>query len=161
MLRGHGAGDLTWIKRWAGRERDTVVIGQFCPSIEQLTMMNRIFRHVAPATVLALAAGCASVAPADRPRTNAILTSGGVVSYTAASESGPRVSVAEIDGRPVDRPYGPLELAPGKHAVTLKCGNSVTTNIVTVAAGEVYQFNAAAGAKGCIGSLSRLPPSRT
>ncbi len=126
-------------------------------------MMNRTFRHVAPAVVLVLAAGCAGTAPADRPRTTAIITSGDVISYTAAAESGPRVSVVEIDGKPVDRPHGPLELAPGKHVVTLKCGHSVTTSIVTMAAGEVYQFNAAAavGATGCIGSLSRLRSSRT
>jgi hypothetical protein len=121
-------------------------------------MNNRMFGFGQSVVVLALIAGCASVAPADHLRKGAILTSGDTVSYAGSSGSGPRASLVKIDGNAVDQPYGPIELEPGVHQVTMKCDNSVTTHSITVAAGEVYQFMTAysSGGKGCVASLSRL-----
>ena len=115
--------------------------------------------HIASIIVIAvmLLAGCATPpAPSSRLKSVAIIASGDTVSYTSADGLG--VSVAEIDGKPVASPYGPIELEPGKHTVTMKCGDTVKTNTVTVAAGEVYQFNkiVSSGVKGCVGSLSRV-----
>ena len=116
--------------------------------------------HIASVLVIAvlLLAGCAAQpAASGRLKSGAIITSGDTVSYTSA-DSASGVSVTEIDGKPVDSPYGPIELAPGKHTVTMKCGDAVKTNAVTVAAGEVYQFGkiASPGVKGCVGSLLRV-----
>jgi len=44
--------------------------------------------------------------------------------------------LVEIDGKPVAKPYGPIELAPGPHSVTMKCGDSTKTSSVTVGGGE-------------------------
>ena len=116
-------------------------------------------RHIASTIALAvmLMAGCSTQPVAGgRLKSMAIITSGDTVSYTSADGFG--VSVTEIDGKPVDSPYGPIELAPGKHEVAMKCGDTVKINTVTVAAGEVYQFNkiVSPGVKGCVGSLLRI-----
>ena len=87
----------------------------------------------------------------------AVITSGDTVSYASAG-SGPTISIVEVDGKPVDRPYGPIHLEPGTHSVTMKCDGSNRTSSITVSAGEVYQFNKVItpGVKGCAGSLSRV-----
>lgn len=76
----------------------------------------------------------------------------------ASPDVGTRISVVDVDGKPVKEPYGPIELEPGTHTVTLKCDGSLKTSTVTVSAGEVYQFSklATPGVKGCVGSLSRV-----
>jgi hypothetical protein len=121
-------------------------------------MQNYIYGIGISAAVLALVAGCASVAPVDHLKTGAILTAGDIVSYSGSAGSGPRVSIVKVDGNAVDKPYGPIELSPGVHEVTMKCDNSITTNTITAVTGEVYQFMSASpgGGKGCVASLTRL-----
>ena len=87
----------------------------------------------------------------------AIITSGDT-NVMALTRFGPLISLVEIDGKPVESRYGPVELDPGTHSVTLKCGDSTKVNTVNVAAGEVYQFSMVTtpGVKGCVGSLSRV-----
>lgn len=115
--------------------------------------------HIASMVIaVILAAGCATQPPpAGHPRNVAILMSAYAASFTLTG-SGPVISVVEVDGKPVDKPHGPVELQPGTHSVTMKCDGSVNTTTVTVSAGEVYQFGMAttAGVKGCVGSLSRV-----
>jgi hypothetical protein len=108
--------------------------------------------------VITLMVGCAAVpAPGRELKNVALIMSGDVVSY-ASADVGTRISVVDVDGKPVKEPYGPIELEPGTHTVTLKCDGSLKTSTVTVAAGEVYQFSklTTPGVKGCVGSLSRL-----
>ena len=105
-----------------------------------------------------LLAGCAAPpATARSPRTMAIIMSGDVVSYSSQA-TGPRISVVDVDGKPVKEPYGPVELAPGKHAVNLGCDGTNTPHTLTVKAGEVYQFatRAKSGVKGFTGALVRV-----
>jgi hypothetical protein len=116
--------------------------------------------HIASITVISilLLAGCAAQpASSGRLKSSAIITSGDTVSYLSA-DTALGVSVTEIDGKPVASPYGPIDLVPGKHTVTMKCGDTAKTSAVTVAAGEVYQFNkiVTPGVKGCVGSLLRV-----
>jgi hypothetical protein len=106
----------------------------------------------------ALLAGCAATPSASRqPRSVAIIMSGDVVAYGAQS-LGTTISIVDVDGARVAEPYGPVELKPGKHTVTLKCDGATTAQNVNVRAGEVYQFakSSPPGAKGCTGSLSRI-----
>lgn len=105
-----------------------------------------------------LLAGCGSPPVEHRsPRSMALIMSGDFVSYSSQA-SGARVSVAEVDGKPVKEPYGPVELAPGRHTVTLACDGINTPHTLTFAAGEVYQFmfRATGGARGCVGALARV-----
>lgn len=116
-------------------------------------------QHIASVTVVAtLLAGCVTEsAPARKLNRIALITSGDTYFY-GATRFGPEISVVEIDGKPVDKPYGPIELEPGAHAITMKCGDSITARKVTVAAGDIYQFAVVAtpGVRGCAGSLSRV-----
>ena len=117
-----------------------------------------ISRIALMAAVVALVAGCASApAPGHHLRNIALITSGDIVSYSATGSTA-GVSVVDVDGKPVSEPYGPIELAPGSHSVTMKCNDTVKTHKMTVAAGEVYQFNKVTtpGVKGCVGALSRV-----
>jgi hypothetical protein len=50
------------------------------------------------------------------------------------------VSVVDVDGVAPTHSRGPIELAPGTHDVTLKCGERTSVRHVTVAAGDVYEF---------------------
>ena len=119
--------------------------------------------RVAIRTALIIAAGmilfgCAAPpAPNDRLRSVALVTSGDTVSFAFAG-SVPAIVVVEIDGSPTDKPYGPIELKPGPHSVTMKCGDSLRSSNLTVRAGEIYQFNkiVSPGVKGCVASLSRM-----
>ncbi len=110
------------------------------------------------AVAVTLLGGCAmQPVRTDRLDKVAIITSGNT-NAKAVARFRPIVSVVEIDGKPVDKPYGPIELAPGPHSVTMKCGDSTKTGSMTVAAGEVYEFTFATtpGVPGCVGSLSRV-----
>ncbi len=110
------------------------------------------------AMVVTLMVGCvATPAPDHELKNVALIMSGDVVSY-ASADVGTRISVVDVDGKPAKKPYGPIELAPGTHTVTLKCDGSLKTSTVTVAAGEVYQFSrlTTPGVKGCVGSLARV-----
>ena len=115
--------------------------------------------HIASIAIAAtLIAGCATErVTTDQLKRVAILTSGDT-NFFALTRFGPVISVVEIDGKPIDKPYGPIELEPGTHLVTMKCGDAIKTNSVTVSAGEVYQFAIVTnpGVKGCLGSLSRV-----
>lgn len=115
--------------------------------------------HVASiAIAVALLAGCATrPVPTDRLKNVAIITSGNTNLF-ALTKFDPVISVVDVDGRAVDKRYGPIELEPGTHSVTMKCGDETKTIKVTVAAGEVYQFAhvTTPGVKGCSGSLSRV-----
>jgi hypothetical protein len=107
---------------------------------------------------VALMAGCAAPPATNRaPRTVAIIMSGDVVSYSSPG-FGAQVRVVEIDGKPVAEPWGPLELKPGRHTVTLQCDGATKPLTLNVAAGEVYQFTArtSPGVKGCVGALARV-----
>lgn len=129
----------------------------------------KIAKHYVASIAIALSfiAGCATgPVRTDRLDKVAIVTSGDT-NVMALTRFGPVISIVEVDGKPVDRRYGPIELAPGAHSVTLKCGDSTKVNSVNALAGEVYQFAmvTAPGVKGCVGSLSRVrsakPPIKT
>ena len=110
------------------------------------------------AATVALTAGCTSPPTANRnPRSVALIMSGDVVGYSSPG-AGTRVSIKDVDGKPAKETYGPLELAPGRHTVTLACDGTDTPHTLTVRAGEVYQFvvRSSSGAKGCTGALSRV-----
>jgi hypothetical protein len=113
-------------------------------------------RALSVALVAVWLAGCAAP-PAGKPRTGAIIMSGDFWSYSA-QRAGSRVKVVDVDGSPVKEPYGPVELAPGRHAVNLECDGVAAPQLVNVAAGEVYQFAARTqpGVKGCTGTLTRV-----
>ncbi|MEK7230630.1 MAG: nuclear transport factor 2 family protein [Pseudomonadota bacterium] len=118
----------------------------------------KITEHCVAMIAVTLVAGCAmQPVRTDRLDRVAIITSGST-NIGAVARFRPVVSVVEIDGKPVAKPYGPIELAPGPHSVTMKCGDSTKTSSVTVAAGEVYEFAFATtpAVKGCVGSLSRV-----
>ncbi len=105
-----------------------------------------------------LVAGCAAPPAGTRaPRTVALIMSGDVVSYSAPGLSS-RVSVVDVDGKPVKEPYGPVELAPGRHTVNIACDGANSPHTLSVTAGEVYQFEARTkpGVKGCVGGLTRV-----
>ncbi len=121
-------------------------------------MHSNLSRFASIVMLAALMAGCASAPPSSgRLRSVALVMSGDVVSYNSHG-SGTTISIVDVDGKPVAEPYGPVELKPGRHAVTLKCDSSTRTHVLTVSAGEVYQFAKASspGVKGCTGSLSRV-----
>jgi hypothetical protein len=119
-------------------------------------MQNFCFRSAIAALALLWLAGCVAP-PAGKPRSGAIIMSGDFMSY-GAQGLGTRVSVVDVDGKPVTEPYGPVELAPGRHTINIACDGANATHTLAVAAGEVYQFTARArpGAKGCTGALARV-----
>ena len=121
--------------------------------------MTRFALHIAlSVAAVALTAGCESPPVTGRtPRSVALILSGDVVGYSSTG-AGPRVSVVDIDGTPAKEPYGPLELAPGRHTVTLACDDAKAPHTLTVKAGEVYQFvvRTTPNTKGCTGALSRV-----
>ena len=119
-------------------------------------MHNIRFGIAIAALALLWLAGCAAP-PAGKPRSVALIMSGDFMSY-GAQGVGNRVSVVDVDGKPVAEPYGPVELAPGRHTVNIACNGAHAPHTLTVAAGEVYQFTARArpGAKGCTGALARV-----
>jgi hypothetical protein len=106
----------------------------------------------------ALLAGCAATPSSGRqPRSVAIIMSGDVVAYGAQSY-GTSISIVDVDGTPVTEPYGPVEMKPGRHIVTLKCDGATHMYGVNALAGEVYQFAKAPSpvTKGCTASLRRM-----
>ncbi len=116
--------------------------------------------HYIASTVIAvtLIAGCAiKRVPTDRLGKVAVITSGDT-NLRALTRFGRLITVVAIDGTPNDKPYGPIELEPGTHSVTMKCGDATNTHTVTVLPGEVYQFAmvASPGVEGCSGSLERI-----
>jgi len=139
-----------WIKRTIGETRSNSI---------GMPAMRIHIHHIASIAITAtLIAGCATEpVTTDHLNRVAIITSGNT-NFFALTRFGPVISVVEIDGKPIDKPYGPVELEPGTHSVTMKCGDSTRTNTVTVSAGEVYQFAIVTtpGVKGCFGALSRV-----
>ena len=118
----------------------------------------KITKYCLATIAVTLTAGCAmQPVRTDRLDNAAIITSGST-NMKGVARFRSMVSVVEIDGKPVDKPYGPIELAPGRHSVTMKCGDSTKTSPLTVAAGEVYEFvyETPSGVKGCVGSLTRV-----
>jgi hypothetical protein len=127
-------------------------------NIRKNLMRSNLSRLALTVMLAALLAGCASAPSSGRQlRSVALIMSGDVVSYNSHG-AGTAISIVDVDGKPAAEPYGPVELKPGKHAMTLKCDTSVKTHILTVSAGEVYQFAKASstGVKGCTGSLTRV-----
>ena len=121
-------------------------------------MKIRLCDIATTAIAVALVAGCAiRPVPGDRLSKVAVITSGDT-NIRALTRFGRLITVVEIDGIPNDKPYGPIELEPGTHAVTMQCGDATNTHRVTVLPGEVYQFAmvASPGVKGCSGSLERV-----
>jgi hypothetical protein len=119
-------------------------------------MQNFRFTMATATLALLWLAGCAAPT-AGKPRSVALIMSGDFMSYSTQGV-GNRVSVVDIDGKPVTEPYGPVELAPGRHTINIACDGANTSHTLTVAAGEVYQFTARTrpGAKGCTGALARV-----
>ena len=121
-------------------------------------MKTNIYRIACTTLAAILLAGCVSPHTGNRsPRANALIMSGDVVGYSSPAH-GPRVSITEVDGKPANEPYGPVELAPGRHTVVLACDGSTRPQTLNVAAGEVYQFlvRNSPGGKGCMGALARV-----
>jgi hypothetical protein len=87
----------------------------------------------------------------------AIITAGDT-NFFLATTFRPTVSVVEVDGAPPKNAYGPIELEPGPHTVKLKCGDLISEQNITAAAGEVYQFGIGMGRtlSGCRGVLGRF-----
>jgi len=105
-----------------------------------------------------LLSNCAAPPAGNRnPRSVALIMSGDFMSYSSQG-LGTRVSVVDVDGTPVKEPYGPVELAPGRHTVNIACDGTNTPHTLMFSAGEVYQFAARTrpGAKGCTGALARV-----
>ena len=123
-------------------------------TLTRMDVARIIFNAIA---VTCLASCMAEPVARDELRSVAVITSGDTVSYVG-TESGPTIGIVEVDGKPVDRPNGPINLQPGTHSVTMRCDGSNRTNSITVSAGEIYQFNKVStpGVKGCVGSLSRI-----
>ena len=115
--------------------------------------------HIAIVMVAAAALnGCAiGPFPHREPSKVALITAG---HFYASTSFGPEISVVDVDGKPTDLPHGPIALEPGAHSVTMKCGDTVKTRSLKVAAGEVYQFSIVTtpGVRGCSGSLARIRP---
>ena len=120
-------------------------------------------QHVALTMIAVVSlAGCATgPLPARPANTKVALITSGDNYFTGATRFGPEISVVDIDGKPVDKPFGLIELAPGTYTVAMKCGDSIKSRAVTVAAGEVYQFAMVTtpGVRGCAGILSRVHPA--
>ncbi len=112
--------------------------------------------------IVCLLNGCAteSVAP-QRMEKVAVITSGSS-NIVLATNFMPTVSVVEVDGKAVSKPYGPIEIEPGLHTVKMKCADSTNTRTIEAAAGDVYEFAmiAAPGESGCQGSLNRTRAPR-
>lgn len=119
-------------------------------------MYSRLPRSAVVIFAIAVLSGCATGPFPGRTRSDvALITSG---HFRGTTSFGREISVLEIDSKPTDKPHGPIALAPGAHSVTMKCGDTVKTQMVTVAAGEVYQFSMVTvpGTRGCTGRLSRV-----
>lgn len=102
----------------------------------------RLSSLVTVAATTALMAGCGSAPTTSRHlRDVALITSGDVVAYSAPGTTNIGVTVVDVDGKPVNEPYAPIELKPGSHTVTVKCDDINKTLTRTFAAGEVYQLN--------------------
>ena len=121
-------------------------------------MKSTGIRTALAALAVALIAACGTPPAVNRaPRTVAHIVSGDVVSYSSASY-GARVSMVELDGMPVAEPYGPVELKPGQHIVSLKCDSTTKSYAIAATAGQVYLFvtRSAPDVKGCIPALVRV-----
>lgn len=120
----------------------------------------KIRLHYIALTTIAvmLIAGCA-IKPVSKDRLSkvAVITSGDT-NIRSLTKFGRLITVVAIDGVPNDKPYGPIELEPGTHSVTMKCGDATNTSTLTVLPGEVYQFAMVTTpeVKGCSAILSRV-----
>lgn len=120
-------------------------------------MKTHLYRLVTPVIAVALIAGCAvRSVPTDRLERVAVITSGDI-NLRSVLRFGPKIKVIEIDGISTPKPYGPIELEPGTHKVTMTCGNATNTVAVNALAGEEYRFAMVTnpGVEGCSASLSR------
>jgi ketosteroid isomerase-like protein len=121
-------------------------------------MKKRLYYIALTAIAVTLIAGCA-IKPVSKERLSkvAVITSGDT-NIRALTKFGRLITVVAIDGAPNDKPYGPIELDPGTHSVTMKCGDATNTNTLTVLPGEVYQFSMVTTpeVKGCSATLSRV-----
>jgi hypothetical protein len=136
---------------------------QFSAPEENLTMKTTASRIGCLALLALLLASCTvPPAPSRSQRTYALIMSGDVVSY-GSTGAGTRISVSQVDGKPPAEPYGPIELAPGRHTLMLACDGEGKSHALNVAAGEVYLFSlqTTPGVKGCTGALSRLRPAKS
>jgi len=104
----------------------------------------------------AVLSSCATGPFPARPRSDVALITAGY--FRGGTSFGREISVIDVDGKPTDKPHGPIALAPGTHTVTMKCGDTINTQTVTVAAGEVYQFSIVTtpGVRGCSALLTRV-----
>jgi len=119
-------------------------------------MNIRLPRSAVAVFAIAVLSSCATGPFPARIRSDVALITAG--HFRGGTSFGRDISVLEVDGKPTDKPHGPIALAPGTHTVTMKCGETTNAQTVTVAAGEVYQFAIVTtpGVRGCSGSLSRV-----
>ena len=98
--------------------------------------------------------GCAiQSASKDEFATSAVITSGGV-NFWSLTSGGSIVSLVSVDGEPAKNQYGPIVLSPGRHSITMACGDSNSDFDLTVEAGEKYEFTYRVGDQsGCQGGL--------
>jgi hypothetical protein len=105
---------------------------------------------------LVLCAACATQSvPKERLDSVAIITSGSTNLFLA-TKFGPVISVAEVDGVPPEKRFGPIELAPGPHKIKMKCDRNETEREWTVSAGEVYEFSIVMLGGACEGDLVKV-----
>ncbi len=119
---------------------------------------NPVLGAILATLTIALLGACGSPLAQPRgPRDVAHIYSGDVVSYNSQG-SRSRVQVINIDGRPIENGYGPLEIPPGNHTINLNCDGAPQALDLIVAQGEIYRFveRTTAGVKGCVARLSRV-----
>jgi hypothetical protein len=94
------------------------------------------------ALLLAISSCATHPIPAARLSTSGFITEGDTNFWLTFGAGGRTVSAVEVDGVAPEHAQGPIELPPGIHKVKLKCGDIITEQEITVAAGDVYQFAA-------------------
>jgi hypothetical protein len=123
--------------------------------------MLRTWFRVAMTLAMTVFAGCATPPQGGRPVSKVAYITSGDTYFYGATRYGQEMSVFELDGKPVGMPADPLELQPGQHAVKMKCGENISSYLVNMRAGEVYQYSMRSqpGGKGCTAALARVRSS--
>lgn len=115
-------------------------------------------RHATVLAAIAVLAGCATPPPGGRPASKVAYITSGDTYFYGATRHAQDIAVVELDGAAVAAPADPLVLQPGRHALKLKCGDNVSTQTISVRAGEIYQFamRTPPSGKGCEAALQRV-----
>ena len=106
----------------------------------------------------AMVAGCAAPPQANRPVSKVAYITSGDTYFYGATRHGQDLAVIEIDGKAVAAHADPLELQPGRHSIKMKCGENISTHVLSVRAGDIYQYamRSTTGVRGCAASLARV-----